>query len=337
MAAHPLDRSHRRAQPPRLSSRERRGAPRRDRERSRRAREDRKYAQKMAMAQQMPMRMAMMQGMMGVPHPAAMQMAMMQQMSMGGMGHPPFMPGMPIPPPPPHPMLVGPQARRSKRGGSSSSSRSCSNCSKSSSGKEGVLPPAAAMAAMAAMWPGASACAAGGPFGMGGPSGRPHMRPGNDMEDPGGNDEVEAFLSANPVSQDAGEKLRQLSASLQQAVMRRGPVSDTRNPSAVLVARIRDAELGRVSDAPASFAESFPLAGRAARSPPPIMSDDRKPARRSAKAAIETMIREFRLSPGCAWMLRALPPDKQKLAAQIDPSGHVDPSGYVAEQLKKIV
>jgi len=49
------------------------------------------------------------------------------------------------------------------------------------------------------------------------------------------------------------------------------------------------------------------------------------------------MISDFRLSPGCAWMMRSLPPDKQKLAAKIDPSGQADPSGYVAEQLRKIV
>lgn len=68
-------------------------------------------------------------------------------------------------------------------------------------------------------------------------------------------------------------------------------------------------------------------------------ADDKgpKPARRSAKATIEAMIQDYRLSPGCAWMLRALPPDKQKMASRIDPSGQADPSGFVAEQLKKIV
>jgi hypothetical protein len=68
------------------------------------------------------------------------------------------------------------------------------------------------------------------------------------------------------------------------------------------------------------------------------LDDERgRPARRSAKVTIEAMVRDYRLSPGCAWMLRALPPDKQKLAARIDPAGQADPSGYVAEQLKRIV
>merc|ERR1719265_2323907 len=49
------------------------------------------------------------------------------------------------------------------------------------------------------------------------------------------------------------------------------------------------------------------------------------PTRRgSAKKAIEEMIRDYRLSPGCAWMMRALAPDKQKLAARIDPAGQHD-------------
>lgn len=71
----------------------------------------------------------------------------------------------------------------------------------------------------------------------------------------------------------------------------------------------------------------------------PPDADDRgaKPARKSAKVTIEAMVKDFRLSAGCAWMLRALPPDKQKLASRIDPSGQADPSGYVAEQLKGIV
>lgn len=60
-------------------------------------------------------------------------------------------------------------------------------------------------------------------------------------------------------------------------------------------------------------------------------------ARGSAKREIEKMIDEYRLSVGCAWTMRALAPDKQKLAARIDPSGQEDPSGYVAEQLKLIV
>jgi len=77
-----------------------------------------------------------------------------------------------------------------------------------------------------------------------------------------------------------------------------------------------------------------------AKTGPPV--DTKEPARGPgarglAKREIEKMIDEYRLSIGCAWTMRALPPDKQKLAARIDPSGQEDPSGYVAEQLKNIV
>lgn len=252
------------------------------------------------------MPMAMMQGMMGMN---PMQMAMMQQMGHMGMGPQAFMPGM-----------QPPSSQRGHRRGGRPSSSSSSSSSDSSDDRGGVLPPAAAMAAMAAMWPAAAAAAGGaGVQGMGGvpspPSG--HNQP----------TDVEGFLASSPIDPEAADRLRALPPRLQQAVIRRGPVSDTRNPSAVLIARVRDAEQGRLD---ANFeSERGPLARPSASSP--------KPARRSAKVTIESMIRDYRLSAGCAWMMRALPPDKQKLAAKIDPAGQADPSGYVAEQLKAIV
>lgn len=143
-------------------------------------------------------------------------------------------------------------------------------------------------------------------------------------------EQLVGFLGENPVDPDAADRLRALPPHLQQNVMRQGPVSDARNPSAVLKARVRDAELGRTTANQGNYCMR----------PPGVSFQDERaswPARRSAKATIEAMIRDYRLSPGCAWMLRALPPDKQKLAARIDPSGQEDTSGYVAEQLKKIV
>lgn len=283
------------------------------------------------MAQQVPMRMAMMQGMMGVAHPA-MQMAMMQQM---GMGHG-MIPGM-------SGMEPSADARRrtlrGRRGGSSRSSSSRNSSGDSSSAKEEVLPPATVMAAMAAMWPQAAASAAGK-----GSARTPSSQSlGADFTSAAASDDrLEAFLAANPVDPEAGDRLRALPSSLQQAVMRRCPVSDTRNPSAVLIARMRDAELGRSDPGFSDFSTTTVVTGSGApalRSQHNPISDERvsRPARRSAKATIEAMIRDYRLSPGCAWMLRALPPDKQKLASCIDPAGQVDPSGYVAEQLKRIV
>jgi len=256
-------------------------------------------------AQQAPLQMAMMQGMM--VHP--MQMAMM------GMVPPPYLAAMQRPPGPPQAShRFGAKGSRTKRrpsgshlqdgGGASSSSSSDSSESESSAGDQGALNPAAAMAAMAAMWPAAAAAAAGS-----------------------GEGSVEAFLSSCRIDPEAANRMRALPPALQQSIMRRGPLADTRNPSAVLIARVREAECGR------------PDSGSVEMERAAALTDERgpKPARRSAKVTIEAMIRDYRLSPGCAWMLRALPPDKQKLAARIDPAGQAEPSSYVAEQLKKIV
>mmetsp|Transcript_118976 Transcript_118976/g.381222 ORF Transcript_118976/g.381222 Transcript_118976/m.381222 type:complete len:328 (-) Transcript_118976:109-1092(-) len=188
----------------------------------------------------------------------------------------------------------------------SSSSDSSSEDSSDNDASAGVHPSMAPTAM--AMWPGAAP-------GAGSSAG------------------VEVFLSQCPVDPEAADRMRVLPPHLQQVVMARGPVSDTRNPSAVLIARVRDAELGRGGLEPPP-GDLGMLGGGMMDG-----ADDfgGKPARKSAKVTIEAMILEYRLSPGCAWMLRALPPDKQKMASRIDPSGQADPSGYVAEQMKKIV
>eukprot|EP00747_Dinoflagellata_sp_TGD_P209783 gnl/TRDRNA2_/TRDRNA2_83156_c0_seq1.p2 gnl/TRDRNA2_/TRDRNA2_83156_c0~~gnl/TRDRNA2_/TRDRNA2_83156_c0_seq1.p2 ORF type:complete len:414 (-),score=87.37 gnl/TRDRNA2_/TRDRNA2_83156_c0_seq1:97-1338(-) len=299
---------------------------------------DREYARKMAAAQQAPMRMAMMQNMMGMP---AMQMAMMQQMGQfPGANYMQNMQAMQQ-----HQMMLAQQKQAAKAkkkqkkpatagadgngeviGDSDSNSDSDSDSSSSEDNE--VMQPHAAMAAMAAMWPQASAAAGGQAFGApdGGMMG---MVPGAGGP-MGGGMNIEVFLSANNVDAESSDRLRALPPHLQQAVMQRGPVGDSRNPSAILLARVREVEQG------GGGGESFGYGEDGARGRGG--DDDRNPpARRNAKATIENMVRDYRLTPGCAWMLRALPPDKQKLAAKIDPSGQLDPSGYVAEQLKKIV
>lgn len=122
-------------------------------------------------------------------------------------------------------------------------------------------------------------------------------------------------MTANDINEEAAQRLKSLPQHMQISIMRRGPISDTRNPSAELLTRMRDVENAGV----------------------PSQSGAVVPARRSAKVAIEAMIDQFRLSPGVAWMMRSMAPDKQKLCSKIDPSGQADPSGYVAEQLKDIV
>jgi len=56
--------------------------------------------------------------------------------------------------------------------------------------------------------------------------------------------DVEAFLQINAVDPDAAMRLRGLPPHLQHRVLERGDLRHTRNPSAVLIARVRDAESG---------------------------------------------------------------------------------------------
>jgi len=150
----------------------------------------------------------------------------------------------------------------------------------------------------------------------------PPMWPIPQMEDPVPR-QVEAFLGAAPdLDQEVADRLRAMSTDLQSEVMRRGPL-DLRSPTSSLLSRMRQAE---------AALKAGTLKRRTG-----VVPDGHQPVRHSAKASIEAMIAEFRLSHGCSWMLRSLPPDKQKLAAKIDPSGQSDPSGFVAEELQKIV
>merc|ERR1740121_3496939 len=55
------------------------------------------------------------------------------------------------------------------------------------------------------------------------------------------NPEVEAFLAQNPVEQHAASRLRGLPPHQQRLVLERGTLNTARDPSAVLITRIRDA------------------------------------------------------------------------------------------------
>mmetsp|Transcript_75065 Transcript_75065/g.156454 ORF Transcript_75065/g.156454 Transcript_75065/m.156454 type:complete len:146 (+) Transcript_75065:2-439(+) len=133
-------------------------------------------------------------------------------------------------------------------------------------------------------------------------------------------DAVEAFLQQSRVKKKVADRFRSLPDHLQQAVMSRGTLGSSRNPSGVLITRMREAQEGQ------GASENAGADGDAGRA-----------FRKSAKDAIEDLIEEFKLSAGCAWMLRSLAPEKQKLASKIDPTGQDDPSGFVAEQLRSIV
>lgn len=251
---------------------------------------------------------AMMRAMMGHPG-AAMHMAMMQQ-HMGMMPPQMWQKGGPRPPMHPmHPGMFGPYGQPPKaRGAEGSSSSSGSSEGSSSSESSDDAQPGRAKGAPGPppMWPVPPA---------------PPFRPPASTNSLG--PAVEAFLAAaRGLDSEVAERLKNMPPHLQQEVMRRGPL-DTRSPTSNLLSRMQQAiELDK-----------------AGLRPPAGTGGDNgiRPIKQSAKVAIEAMITEYRLSPGCSWMMRSLPPDKQKLAAKIDPSGQADPSAYIAEELQKIV
>lgn len=134
--------------------------------------------------------------------------------------------------------------------------------------------------------------------------------------------DVEGFLRDHTLEAEVADRLRLMPPHLQSEVMRRGPL-DSRSPTSMLLSRMKQAlEADRNGEL-----------HRGAVAPDAGM----RPVKQTTKNAIEALISDFGRSPGCSWMLRSLTPDKQKLAAKIDPTGQADPSGYVAEELKKIV
>jgi len=98
---------------------------------------------------------------------------------------------------------------------------------------------------------------------------------------------IEAFIAKNNIDASAGAKLRALSPQAQQLVLERGDLQDARNPNAVLMGRIRDAEQN-------------------ARGPlPPISTAP-------ASSDVEQFIADNRIDPSAGNKLRALPEDIQK-------------------------
>ncbi|CAK0857149.1 unnamed protein product, partial [Prorocentrum cordatum] len=129
-------------------------------------------------------------------------------------------------------------------------------------------------------------------------------------------DDVERFLQANAVDPEAAVRLRGLPPELQRRVLERGGLSATRNPSAVLIARMRDAEKGEV----------VTQAGVGEPAPPPA---------ENGHPGVEALIAAHGLDARAALALRALPPEKQDVAAQLDLAVARHPSAFVMAALAK--
>eukprot|EP00435_Cladocopium_sp_Y103_P011031 s380_g2.t2 len=129
--------------------------------------------------------------------------------------------------------------------------------------------------------------------------------------------EVEAFLTCAGVDGEAAQRLRVMPAHQQRLVMNRGPIGGTRAPSAVLISRIRDAELGRTGP-PGSG--NIPANGGAPSSNPEI----------------EKLISKWNLDAKASFMLRSLPNDKHDLVLKISFEKARNPSAYVITQMNSL-
>lgn len=128
--------------------------------------------------------------------------------------------------------------------------------------------------------------------------------------------EVEAFISQNPVEPHAAQRLRSLPPDMQRLVIERGSLFGARDPSAVLLSRVRDAMVGGVQGM-----------GLGIPAPPPMNILGMHPG-------VETLISRYSLDARCAQMLRSLNPDKQALAAELPVHEARNPSAFVMAQLQ---
>ncbi|CAE7033725.1 unnamed protein product [Symbiodinium natans] len=112
--------------------------------------------------------------------------------------------------------------------------------------------------------------------------------------------EVETFLATANVDGEAAQRLRVMPAHQQRMVMDRGPIAGSRAPAGVLVARIRDAELGRAG--PGALG-AIPMNGGPPSSNPEIekLISKRRPQLALALPKGCTMIRQVEL--GCQGLM----------------------------------
>lgn len=131
------------------------------------------------------------------------------------------------------------------------------------------------------------------------------------------NPEVETFLSMNSVELHAATKLRGLPRHLQRQVLDRGSLMGARDPSAVLISRVRDAMM--------SSAQTMPSM--------PILTMT-LPNGQQVHPAVEALIIRYGLDAQCAQQLRQLPLQLQAVAAELPVHEARNPSAFVMAQLQ---
>jgi len=120
--------------------------------------------------------------------------------------------------------------------------------------------------------------------------------------------------------------------------MDRGPVAGTRNPSSVVISRIKEVEALRLG--------AMPGAGALGLAPPGLLGLSGRPLSPAAgllgggggnplqqNPEIEALIGRYSLDPQAANMLRRLPPHQQQLAMKLPIAEARNPSAFVMTQL----
>ncbi|CAE6924961.1 mecr [Symbiodinium natans] len=131
------------------------------------------------------------------------------------------------------------------------------------------------------------------------------------------NPEVEHFLSLNTVESHAAAKLRSLPRALQRSVLERGSLMGARDPSAVLISRVRDAMMSTAHTMPSMPIVTMTL-----------------PNGQQVHPGVEALILRYGLDAQCAQQLRQLPLQLQAVAAELPVHEARNPSAFVMAQLQ---
>lgn len=137
--------------------------------------------------------------------------------------------------------------------------------------------------------------------------------------------ELEQFLQAGGVDGEAAVRLRQLPPQLQRLVMDRGPVAGTRNPSSVVISRIKEVEAMRLGAPPGALG----ALGLGAPGLPPGFGGGNM----TANPEIEALISKYALDTQASSMLRRLSPEQQRLALKLPIQEARNPSAFIMTQL----
>eukprot|EP00927_Polykrikos_kofoidii_P059679 TRINITY_DN54820_c0_g1_i1.p1 TRINITY_DN54820_c0_g1~~TRINITY_DN54820_c0_g1_i1.p1 ORF type:complete len:490 (-),score=114.01 TRINITY_DN54820_c0_g1_i1:156-1535(-) len=132
--------------------------------------------------------------------------------------------------------------------------------------------------------------------------------------------DVETFLVTSLIDPDAAAKLRSMPPQLQKLVIERGPIVGTRNPSSVLIARMRDAEMGRLDNL-------TPWSGSSSALTPLMLKPCNDPE-------VEKLIKKHNLDARAAGMLRCLPVDERRRALALNLEDARNPSAFIITQLQ---